>query len=329
VTRKGNTPGAATGSRAGRRSTPPAIELRHLRYFLAVFEELHFGRAAARLRIAQPPLSQAIRKIELELGVQLFERTSRTVSATDAGRALAAEARKVLAAFDVAIVEARRAGGAASPLGVGCVPHLPIQPLLRFLGAIHEHDPNVRVLVTHLNFLEQVRSLRAGELDLGIFHEAADHDDIESEPLFVGEPLAAFLPPSHELAERSVLKPEDLRTQTLVVFPREANPGLHERLLARIEEAGYQFAGIREASGMNPRDVMLSVVEGLGVALGPISLQEVSDVGSIVSRRALEPALSMPDLVVAWRADPPSRLKEKLATLREVASALHSADEQD
>jgi DNA-binding transcriptional LysR family regulator len=309
--------------------TSPAIELRHLRYFLAVYEELHFGRAAKRLRIAQPPLSQAIRKIESELGVQLFERTSRMVSSTDAGRALATEARKVLSAFDTAVAEARRAGGAASPLRIGCVPHLPIQPLLRFLGALHERDPNLRVQVTHLNFLEQARFLGAGELDLGIFHEAADHSEIETEPLFVGESLAAFLPPGHRLADHSVLKPEDLRRDTLVVFPQEANPALYERLLAHIEEAGYRFEAVREASGMNPRDVMLSVAEGLGVALGPVSLQEVSDVGSIVLRRPLEPPLSMPDMVVAWRAEPPGRLKEKLDLVRTVASDLYTADERD
>lgn len=327
-TQEHNQAAAASGAEP-RRSMQVGVELRHLRYFLAVFEELHFGRAAKRLRIAQPPLSQAIRKMELELGVQLFERTSRMVSSTEAGRALATEARKVLAAFDVAIAETRRAGGAASPLRIGCVPYLPIQPLLRFLGAIHERDSNVRVQVTHLNFLEQARSLSAGELDLGIFHEAVDHPDIESEPLFVGEPLAAFLPPGHPLAQRPVLKPEDVLTQTLVVFPREANPALHERLLAGIEEAGYRFDGVREASGMNPRDVMLSVSEGLGVALGPVSLQEVSDVGGIVVRRPLEPALLMPDMVVAWRADPPGRLKERLALVREVARALHEADKQD
>jgi DNA-binding transcriptional LysR family regulator len=309
--------------------TPPAVELRHLRYFLAVFEELHFGRAAKRLRIAQPPLSQAIRKIEAELGVQLFERTSRMVSATDAGTAFAIEAKKVLAAFDVAVAEARQAGGAASPLRIGCVPHLPIQPLLRFLGSLHERDPNVRVQVTHLNFLEQVRFLSAGELDLGIFHAAADHPELEFEPLFVGEPLAAFLPPGHPLADHRVLKPADLRKETLVVFPQEANPALHERTLARIDEAGYRFGGLREAGGMNPRDVMLSVAEGLGVALGPVSLQEVSDVGSIVLRRPLDPPLTMPDMVVAWRADPPGRLKEKLALVREVAKTLHAADSQD
>lgn len=328
MTQKIDTAGAPS-EREGRRSVPPAIELRHLRYFLAVFEELHFGRAAKRLRIAQPPLSQAIRKIEAELGVQLFERTSRMVSATDAGRALATETRKALAAFDAAVTEARRAGGAASPLRIGVVPHLPIQPLLHFLGALHERDPNIRVQVTHLDFLEQARLLSAGELDLGIFHEAAEHTDLESEPLFVGEPLAAFLPPGHPLAERSVLKPEDVLRETLVVFPAEASPALHERLVTRIKEAGYRFDGVRDAGGMNPRDVMLSVAEGLGVALGPVSLQEVSDVGSIVLRRPLEPAVSMPEMVVAWRADPPGRLKEKLALVREVARALRAAGQQD
>ena len=307
----------------------PAIELRHLRYFLAVFEELHFGRAAKRLRIAQPPLSQAIRKMETELGVQLFERTSRMVSATDAGRALATEARTVLAAFDIAVAEARRAGGAASPLRIGCVPHLPIQPLLQFIGAVHDRDPHARVQVTHLNFLEQVRFLSAGELDLGIFQEAAGHADMEFEPLFQGEPLAAFLPPGHALADRPVLKPDDLEAQTLVVFPREANPALHDGVLARIEDAGYRFAGVREAGGTNPRDVMLSVAEGVGVALGPVSLQEVSDVGSIVLRRPLEPELAMPDMVLAWRTDPPDRLKEKLTLVREVAKDLHRAEDED
>ena len=326
-TRKRDTEGAAGPE--GRRSTPPSIELRHLRYFLAVFEELHFGHAAARLRIAQPPLSQAIRKLETELGVQLFERTSRMVSATEAGRVFAVEARKVLADFDTAVGEARRAGGAASPLRIGCVPHLPIQPLLRFLGALHDRDPNTRVQVTHLTFLDQMRALLAHELDLGIFHEIGSNPEIETEPLFAGEQLAAFVPPDHPLAQKQVLGPGDLRSQTLIIFPHDANPGLQDRLLGLIDEAGYQFAAVREAGGMNPRDVMLAVADGLGVALGPFSLQDVSDVGGIVIRRQLKPSVSMPDTVVAWRANPPGQLNETLSVVQEVARELRTADDQD
>jgi DNA-binding transcriptional LysR family regulator len=278
--------------------------------------------------MAQPPLSQAIRKLELELGVQLFERTNRMVGPTEAGRVLAEEARKVLAAFDVAVAEARRAGGALSPLRISCVPDLPIQPLLRFLGALHERDPGTRVRVSHLTFPEQVRRLHANELDLGIFQEGDAQAAIETEPLFAGEALAAFLPTRHPLCEKQMLGPADLRSHTLVIFPREANPALHDRLLELIEGAGYRFTEVREAGGTNPRDVMLAVAEGLGVAFGPFSLQEVAEVGGIVVRRPLEPALSMPDTVVAWRADPPSQLRDILAVVREVVRRLRMGGDE-
>src|SRR3954454_21826940 len=113
----------------------PSIELRHLRYFLAVFEELHFGRAAERLHIAQPPLSQAIRRLETELGVRLLHRTSRIVIATEPGKVFAEEARKVLAAFDLSVSEARRAAGLPSVVRIGCSPFLPIESLQAFLAA--------------------------------------------------------------------------------------------------------------------------------------------------------------------------------------------------
>jgi DNA-binding transcriptional LysR family regulator len=171
----------------------PTIGLRHFRYFLAVMEELHFGRAADRLRIAQPPLSQAIRQLESELGVQLLHRTTRVVTPTEAGRVLAHEACKTLASFDVAVAEARRAGGGGSTLRIGCVPQLPMSRLHRFLAALRENTRDHDAEVTHLPSLDQVRRLQRGELDLGIFHHAGPPGDIETEPLFAGEPLVALL----------------------------------------------------------------------------------------------------------------------------------------
>jgi DNA-binding transcriptional LysR family regulator len=209
-----------SGSGPGERSSHPAIELRHLRYFLAVSEELHFGRAAQRLHIAQPPLSQAIRKLEHELGVSLLRRTSRVVTQTEAGRVFAEEARNVLASFDRALAEARKAGGVGTKLRIGCAVDLAIEQLLRFLTALHETEPALEAHVTHLPASEQVARLRQGDLDLGIFFLAEEYDDLEMSPVFSGEHLAVFLPRDHRLAARKVLGPSDLAGETLVTFPR-------------------------------------------------------------------------------------------------------------
>lgn len=304
----------------------PAIEMRHLRYFLAVFEELHFGRAAERLHIAQPPLSQAIRRLEEELGVQLLRRTSRVVTPTEAGRAFADEARAVLSRFDLGVAETRRAGGAGSALRIGCVPDLPIERLLAFLAALEEHLPASRQQVRHLTGHEQVRQLRSGELDLAILHDTRTLPGVESEPLFSGEPVAAFLARDHRLAGRSTLRPADLENETLVVIPRAANPVFRDRWLVRIDEAGYRFQSVHEAGGPVARDLLLAVASGAGVAFGAFSLSDVSEVGAIVVRRALDPPVSMPDTVAAWPADAPRRLRADLEAVRAVARGLRLSE---
>ena len=307
---------------ADRLSSGIAIELRHLRYFLAVFEELHFGRAAERLHMAQPPLSQAIRKLEQELGVQLLARTSRVVTATEPGRVFAEEARKVFAALDHAVLEARLAGGLGTALRIGCIPSLPIERLLRFLAGLQTQAPEGQTRVTHLPFLEQVRLLRSGELDIGLFHDAGEYPDLEVEPLFPGEHLAVLLPPDHALAAKQAIGPDDLREDMLVGAQRSANPPLYDRTLALLEDADYTFRGIREAGGSNERDLMLGVADSHGVAIAPFSLVDVSEAGAIVIRRPLVPTLSMPDTVVAWRRDPPPHLEARLAVVRSVAREL-------
>ncbi len=127
------------------------IELRHLRYFLAVSDELHFRRAAERLHIAQPPLSHAIRRLEAELGVRLFERTSRAVTPTDAGRVFADEARNVLQSVERAIAEARRTGAPDSRWRIGCVPYLSVEMVLSFLAELRTLAPDSRADVAQLS----------------------------------------------------------------------------------------------------------------------------------------------------------------------------------
>jgi DNA-binding transcriptional LysR family regulator len=247
---------------------------------------------------------------------------------TEAGRAFAEQARSVLARFDLAIAEARRAGGVDSTLRVGCAPQLPIQPLLRFLGGLHAQEPRSPTQVVHLIAREQVRRLRDGELELGIFSYVEDFTGIEMEQLFAGEPLAAFVPSHHPLAAHDVVRASDVRNQPGVIFPREANPALHDWLMSSFSEAGYEFTSIREAGGVQARDLLLAVASGLGVALLPESLDDVSPAGDIVARRPLEPPLRMPETVIAWRSSPPPQLQSRLATAGDIARELRDRDRE-
>jgi DNA-binding transcriptional LysR family regulator len=304
---------------------PPAIGLRHFRYFLAVMEELHFGRAADRLCIAQPPLSQAIRKLEGELGVQLLHRTTRVVVPTEAGHVLAREACRTLASFDVAVAETRRAGGGGSTLRIGCVPQVRMQRLQRFLSALRETTRDDDTEVTHLSSLDQVRRLQRGELDLGILHGAAYSGDVETEPLFAGEPLVALLSTGHRLSAKPVLGPSDLQEEVLATFPRDVNPALHDDLLSSIQDAGYGFRSVRPVGGSNRRDLMVAAALGLGVAIGPFSSWEIGEAAPTVVRRPLDPPVLMPDIVLAWRAAPPQQLAALVVAARDVARELRGA----
>ena len=303
----------------------PSIELRHLRYFVVVSEELHFRRAAERLHIAQPPLSQAIRKLEQELGVVLLERTSRAVSLTPAGRVFFDEAREVLASFDRAVMEARRAGGVCSDLRVGWTPYLPIERMLLFLSALGAKEPGARPHVKHALPVEQIRGLRSDELDIGIFPDVLDDERIESAPLFPGEALAVFVAQGHALARKPALAPEDLAGETLVTFPAALNPSLADWLLETLDEARYRFRERREVGGAYLRDQLLAVAAGQGVAFLPESLKEIDETGALVVRRPLAQPLWMPNTVVAWHARLPSQLRPLIATVRDIAGQLYGA----
>jgi DNA-binding transcriptional LysR family regulator len=305
------------------------IELRLLRYFLAVVEELHFGRAAQRLHMSQPPLSQAIRKLEDRLGVDLFERTSRGVTLTDAGRAFAVEARKVLAGVDLAIAEARRAAGAGSPLRIGCTLHFPLEPLHRFLVALEERDLASSPELIRMPPIGQLRLLRTGQLDLGIFPNAGPYEGIETEPLVPGEPLAAYLHRDHRLSASETIAPTDLEAESVVVA-QSANPALWETVRERFEDAGYRFDDLHDVVSSNDgRDALLAAAAGSGIALLPASmLESTNGAESVVVRRPLDPAVSMPDMVVGWRAKPSRQLAAVLASVREIAREMREADRE-
>ena len=304
--------------------TPPSISLRHIRYFLSVYEDLHFGRAAQRLQIAQPALSRAIRAVEAALGVPLFERSSRSVVPTPAGHVFAEETRKTLAAFENALAEARRAGRAIAPLRVGYVPYLSVEMLTRFLGALRKRLPDVQTSVANLPSLEQVALLRRGELDFGIFPKGLRHDGLELELLSSGEPLAAFLVREHPLAEQGVLTPAALRDESVVVLPRSLNPAGLELWLEYLRGAGYEFAGIVEASGVTVRDLFLTVRSTGGILLGPDWYEQDAALDALdLAARPVDPSISMWETVIAWPADRGVHRSGVLAAVREAAREVH------
>jgi DNA-binding transcriptional LysR family regulator len=307
-------------------TAPIGIELRHLRYFLAVIEELHFGRAAARMNMAQPPLSQAIRKLERELDVRLLNRTSRRVVPTEAGQVFAEHARRVLSTFEVAVAEARSAGSAQRCLRIGCVPYLPILRVHGFLQALEERLPSRRAEVIHMTAVEQLRRLDQATLDVGIIHDAGHVDGVEMEALFVGEPLVAFVSKEHPLAAKKVLSADDLREEVHVTWARAVDPALHDHLTALYEAAGYRFRDVVEVGAASSRDLMLAVACGRGVAFGVPSFDPGGDRMGIVSRCTLEPPLLMPDTVIAWPANAPAEQQGLVRVVREVARELWSTE---
>jgi DNA-binding transcriptional LysR family regulator len=300
------------------------IELRHLRYYLAVADELHFGRAAERLHVAQPAVSQAIRRLEDELGLQLLNRTSRVVTLTEPGRVLAEEARRALAGVEHAVEAALRAGGDGAALRVGCVQQISMERLQRFLTTLHERDPSLRTNVVHNSPYEQVALLGNMELDIGIFRDD-EQQGIETEPLFAGEQLVAYLPTGHPLAAKTVLHADDIAHEPIVGLQNENAWDQCLRLRMRMEDLGYRFASMYEPTGLDPRDLMLAVAEGHGILLATRALAEATRATGVVVRRPIEPTIALPDIVVAWRADPPAHLRPVLGTVREVARELRKA----
>jgi DNA-binding transcriptional LysR family regulator len=300
----------------------PSIEIRHLRYFLAVVEELHFGRAAKRLRISQPPVSQAIRKLEEELGVKLLHRNSRSVSPTPAGLVFAEEARRVLGALDAAIAGARRATGAQSIVRIGALPSIGLEGLHRFLSALRAREPSLHTQVTHISSQEQIRRLQSGGLDFGVLRLPVPQNGIDTERMFKGEQAVALLAQGHPLTSVRAIAPKHVRGETLITFPRSLNPMEHDWWLSAVERAGYRFGELYEVTSADPRDLMLAVAVGSGIGLGPTSYLATSEASAFVESRALTKRVLCPEIAVAWRSRGPRHSGGLLDLVRDVAREL-------
>ncbi|CAM3518543.1 LysR substrate-binding domain-containing protein [Bordetella flabilis] len=284
------------------------MELRHLRYFAVLAEELHFGRAAARLAISQPPLSVAIRQLEDSVGARLFERNSKEVRLTAAGHAMRASARKILAQAEEAAVEARdAAAGVVGHLRIGFVGAMLYRGLPQALRGFQGRYPGVRVKLTEMNSAEQITELMQGGLDLGFVHTSRMPQELESR-LLVSEPFVCCLPARHRLSRRASVRASDLRDETFVLFGQGVSPDYHDRILSICAEAGFRPQVRHEARHWLA--VVSLVSQGLGVALVPQALSHSALRGAVF--RPLAGARARSDAYGVSRRDARSPLIDRL-----------------
>ncbi|HMF53646.1 MAG TPA: LysR substrate-binding domain-containing protein [Edaphobacter sp.] len=273
------------------------LELRHLRYFVAVAEELHFGRAAKRLHLAQPPLSQQIRKLEEILGYPLFLRTSRAVKLTAAGEVFLERARRTLRNVQEDMEEARSIGrGDEGSLRVGFIGSGMLTPLPSMLGRYRKLYPRVQLQLSESYTSNIALLLNRGALDAGFLRDGGTIDGLKVEPLF-SEPFVAVLPAGHRLAARNVISAGDLRDEPFVFFAPIAGALAYEKPVSLCEEHGFCPHVVQEAPQW--LTILRLIGAGLGVSIAPACVRQIA--GPSVSCPALRGARVMSDIELAFR----------------------------
>jgi len=276
------------------------VELRHLRYFIAVAEERHFGRAARRLHISQPPLSQQIRRFEAELGEPLLDRTTRSVELAPAGEVLLERGREILAAVDSAIDDARRAArGEFGRLAIGFTGSCTYAMLPALAAALRHDLPGVVLdLQGELLTPAQVARLVDGTLDLGLLRPPVHQRDLCTETLR-SEPLIAVLPESHPLADSEAIPLERLEGEPFVTYPSHFRSVVHDAVEDACAAHGFKPLAAHEVAETST--LVSFVAAGLGVSLVPASVGMMTVQGAVY--RALAHDTTHVELAVAWRRD--------------------------
>ena len=289
------------------------MELRHLRYFVAVAEDLHFGRAAQRLNIAQPPLSRQIRDLERELEVALFERVARGVQLTAAGRAFLPQARLTLALAERAKRAAQRAAqGEVGRLRVGFVDAATSSDVLpEVLGFFRMHLPQIGVSLFEMDSAQQEDALREGRIDVGILQRPpADAERWLVVEEISRDTLVAAVPHGHRLASRARIAIEDLRSEAIVLLFRSADPELWDSIIARCRAAGFSPRVIQEAGAWHTLAGVVSA--GVGIAFVPRALASIKRPG-VIFRPVKGLAVEL-TLHAAWKRGEKSPVRDRFLT---------------
>ena len=292
------------------------MELRHLRYFVAVADELHFGHAADRVHISQPTLSQQIRNLEKELHVELFHRTKRRVELTKAGESFSKEAREILASADRAAELARQTERTdRGRLVIGASPKTNWQIMRRVLRDFGEHLPTIEIVVQVLATGTQTKALEDGRIDVGFVSLPVSGEGLASECIERAS-LRVALRRDHPLASRRKIALEDLAGEHYALWPRDLEPGLYDEMEQVFTRAGFGAPIPLEGFFPSGRTTLGMVAAGLTIALVDPGTQFPT---SGIVFRDLESPLFM-ELGVVYRKDDPSPLlAHLLETVRERA----------
>ncbi len=295
------------------------MELRQLRYFIAVAEEMNITRAAQRLHMTQPPLSRQLQLIEDEIGLPLFERGARPLKLTDAGRVLYAQARRVLEQADELAPLTRRLAQAAERIVIGFVPSTLYGALPEVIRAFREAAPAVELSLIEMFTLEQLGALKGGRIDIGFGRLRFDDDRLVREVL-VEERLIAALPDGHPLAAPDAsISLADIAGQTLIVYPSTPRPSFADQQLSALRDGG-----LAPAAGHEVRELQTAlglVAAQVGVSLVPESVEGVR-VKGVAYRRLPEPVATSP-LILRRRLHDESRATALFCSLARELMAGH------
>jgi DNA-binding transcriptional LysR family regulator len=272
------------------------IEIRHLRYFIAVAEELHFGRAARRLHLAQPPLSQQIRKLEDMLGHALFVRTSRAVKLTSPGEVLLDRARNMLRKVREDLDDVRSVGrGEVGSLKVGFIGSGMLTALPGILGNYRRQFPKVDLQLREFSSAGAIRALQDGSVDVGFLRDGGQAEGLEVEPL-LSEPFIAAVPARHFLARRKTFSVALLRDEPFVLFSPTFGLHAYEKTASLCEQHGFRPRVMQEAPQW--LTILRLVGAGLGVTIAPACAEQIAS-SDVVCRRLRSAVKS--DIELAYR----------------------------
>ena len=287
------------------------MELRHLRYFVAVAEHLHFGRAADELHIAQPSVSQQIRQLENELGVALFERSKRRVRLTEAGRQFLEEARHILTRTHHAALVARRANlESVERIRVGFAYWMDVAALSTIVTRFAEEQPAVHVEMLGLSVPRQLIALRERHLDVAFVRPPLGEPSLRGE-VILAEPLVAAVPANPQQAQRQRVPWSALKSDRFVFFPREVVPRFYDFVVKMCGEAGFVPQVRTEAD--QPQMLLGMVAAGLGISLVPASANRMRPDGVVFL--PLRPSKPILETAVAWRSNDESPLVSRFVQI--------------